>query len=162
MFPEATYLERYDDLSTISHKTPFIQMREPATAPMYDTLPGWVIARELGLRVGLDAFFKWETVEEYLNTRLRSVGSSLEKMHDAGGVIIQNGKPYLEDFEDESPFHTPSGKIELSSGVLSDAGFDAVPVYETHRGAPIGVLQDAVRALTAAHLCEDAEHPCAQ
>jgi thiosulfate reductase/polysulfide reductase chain A len=138
VLPEATYLERYDDLSAIPYKTPFIQMREPAVAPMYDTMPGWMISRELGLRVGLDAFYKWETVEEYLDTRLRSVGSSIEKLHDEGGVIIQDGKPYLEDFEDESPFHTPSGKIELASLDLADAGFDAIPVYEPTDEPPSG------------------------
>jgi thiosulfate reductase/polysulfide reductase chain A len=140
VFPEATFLERYDELSPVAHKTPFIQMREPAVPPMYDTMPGWMMARELGLRVGLDAYFKWETIEEYLNTRLRSVGSNLEKMHDAGGVIIQEGKPYLEDFEveGESPFHTASGKIELSVSDLSDAGLDAIPVYEPTEEPPDG------------------------
>jgi thiosulfate reductase/polysulfide reductase chain A len=140
VFPEATFLERYDELSTVAYKTPFIQMREPAVPPMYDTMPGWMMARELGLRVGLEKYFKWETVEEYLDTRLRSVGSNLEKMHEAGGVIIQEGKPYLEDFEaeGESPFHTPSGKIELSVAELSDAGLDAIPVYEPTDEPPEG------------------------
>jgi thiosulfate reductase/polysulfide reductase chain A len=138
VFPDTTYLERYDDLSTIAHKTPFIQLREPAAAPMYDTMPSWMMSRELGMRVGLDAFYKWETIEEYLDTRLRSVGSSIEKMHDNGGVIIQKGKPYLEDFVDESPFHTPSGKIALSSAELGEAGFDAIPVYEPTEEPPEG------------------------
>ena len=138
VFPEATFLERYDELSTVPYKTPFIQMREPAVAPLYDTMPGWQMARELGLRVGLDAYFKWETIEEYLDTRLRSVGSSLEKMHDAGGVLIQDGKPYLEDFGDESPFRTPSGKIELFSDELAEAGFDPIPVFEPTEEPPNG------------------------
>ena len=138
VFPEATFLERYDELSTVPYKTPFIQMREPAVAPLYDTMPGWMMARELGLRVGLDAFFKWETIEEYLDTRLRSVGSSLAKMHEAGGVIIQEGKPYLEDFGDESPFLTPSGKIELSVTELAEAGLDPIPVYEPTEEPPTG------------------------
>ncbi len=138
VFPEATFLERYDELSTVPYKTPFIQMREPAVPPMYDTMPGWMMARELGLRVGLDSYFKWETIEEYLDIRLRSVGSSLEKMHDAGGVIIQEGKPYLEDFGDESPFHTASGKIDLSVAELAEAGLDAIPVYEPTEEPPDG------------------------
>ena len=138
VFPEATYLERYDELSSVAYKTPFIQLREPAVAPMYDTMPGWMMARELGLRVGLEAYFKWETIEEYLNTRLRSVGSSVEDLHDTGGVILQEGKPYLEDFVDESPFHTPSGKIELSSAELQEAGFDSIPVYEPTDEPPAG------------------------
>jgi thiosulfate reductase/polysulfide reductase chain A len=140
VFPDATYLERYDDLSAIAFKTPFIQMREPAVAPMYDTMPSWKMSRELGIRVGLESYYKWETIEEFLDTRLRSVGSSLEKMHDAGGVIIQEGKPYLEDFvaEGESPFHTPSEKIELSSSHLAQSGFDAIPVYEPTEEPPNG------------------------
>jgi thiosulfate reductase/polysulfide reductase chain A len=140
VFPDATYLERYDDLSTIAFKTPFIQMREPAVAPMYDTMPSWMMSRELGIRMGLEAYYKWETIEEYLDTRLRSVGSSLEKMHDGGGVIIQKGKPYLEDFveDDESPFHTPSEKIELSSEHLALFGFDPIPVYEPTDEPPEG------------------------
>jgi thiosulfate reductase/polysulfide reductase chain A len=105
---------------------------------MYDTMPAWMMARELGLRVGLESYFKWETIEEYLDTRLRSVGSNLEKMHDGGGIIIQKGKPYFEDFGDESPFHTPSGKIELASADLAEAGFDAIPVYEPTDEPPEG------------------------
>lgn len=47
VMPEAGYLERYDELCTVSHKTPFITMREPAIPPLYDTKPGWWMAREL-------------------------------------------------------------------------------------------------------------------
>ncbi|MCP3976457.1 MAG: molybdopterin-dependent oxidoreductase [bacterium] len=141
VLPEATYLERYDELFAVAHKTPYIAMREPAIEPLYDTKPGWWMARELGLRVGLDSFFRWETAEEYLNTRLRSVGSSLEKMRDSGGVIIQAGKPYLEDFEGASPFHTPSEKIEFYSEQLAEAGHDAMPVFEPVEEPPDGFFR---------------------
>lgn len=129
VLPEATYLERYDDLSVMAHKTPFITLREPAAAPPGDTKPGWWIARELGLRVGLDSFFRWETIEDWLDRRLISVSSSLEKLRQSGGVIVQPGAPYLEDHA-ESPFSTPSGKIELFSQALQDAGLDPMPFYE--------------------------------
>ena len=33
VLPEATYLERYDELWSCGHKTPYIAMREPAVAP---------------------------------------------------------------------------------------------------------------------------------
>ena len=141
VLPEATSLERYDELSTIAHKTPYIAMREPAIAPMYDTKPGWWIARELGLRVGLESFFKWETVEEYLNTRLMSIGSSLDKMREQQGVIVQKGKPYLEDFNGASPFGTKSGKIELYSSELGIAGHDPMPVYAAVEEPPAGYFR---------------------
>ena len=138
VFPEASFVERYDELWAVAYKRPFISMREPAIEPLYDTKPGWWMARELGLRVGLENYFKWETAEEYLDKRLRSVGSSLEKMRETDGVIIQNGKPYLEDFGDSSPFPTASGKIELYSNDLAEAGLDPMPVYEPIEEPPAG------------------------
>jgi thiosulfate reductase/polysulfide reductase chain A len=138
VLPESTYLERYDSLWAVAHKTPFIAMREPAIAPMYDTRPGWWMARELGHRVGLGAYFDWETAEEFLNRELRSVGSSLDDLRAEGGVLIQNGRPYFADLGDTSPFHTPSGKIELYSQQLADAGFDPMPVYEPVDEPPDG------------------------
>ncbi len=141
VLPEATSLERYDELSTVAHKTPYIALREPAVAPLYDTKPGWWIARELGLRVGLDAFFKWETIEEYLNARLMSIGSNMEQMHAQKGIIVQKGKPYLEDFNGASPFATKSGKIELYSAELALAGHDPLPVYTPVEEPPQGYFR---------------------
>ncbi len=137
VLPEATYLERHDDLWAVSHKTPYIALREPAIEPLYDTKPGWWIARELGIRLGLDAFYRFETAEEWIDTRLRSIGSSIEQLRDAGGVILQNGAPYLSD-RSESPFATASGLIELSSSTLADAGLDPIPVFEPTDEPPEG------------------------
>jgi thiosulfate reductase/polysulfide reductase chain A len=58
VLPEATILERFDDLWTVSHKTPYIALREPAVGPYADTKPAWWMARELGLRVGLEKFLQ--------------------------------------------------------------------------------------------------------
>lgn len=138
VLPESTFLERYDSLWSVAHKTPYIAMREPAIPPMYDTMPAWWMAKELGHRVGMDAFFDWEDIEQYLDRQLRSVGSSLDDMRANEGVIIQNGKPYFEDYGDASPFATPSGKIELYSQQLADAGFDPMPVYEPVDEPPDG------------------------
>ena len=141
VLPEATYLERYEDLWTVPHKTPYIAMREPAVEPLYDTKPGWWISRELGLRVGLDAYYKWETIEEFINKRLVSVGSSLDDMRTRGGVIVQNGKPYLEDYDGSSPFHTATGLINLYSNELAEAGHDPMPVYEPIDEPPDGFFR---------------------
>ncbi len=141
VLPEATYLERYDELNAVAHKTPFISFREPAVEPLYDTKPGWWIARELGLRLGLDSFFKWEDAEEYLNVRLRSVSLDLDGLRSQGGVVVQPGRPYLGDFTDESPFGTPSGKIQLYSQVLAEAGLDPLPLYEPTEQPPAGYFR---------------------
>jgi thiosulfate reductase / polysulfide reductase chain A len=141
VFPEATYLERHDELWTCGHKTPYIGLREPAIDPLYDTKPGWWMARELGMRLGLEQFFKWETAEDYLNARLLSIGSNVTKLHDEGGIIVQKGKAYIEDFKGASPFHTASEKIELYSETLALSGHDPMPVYEATDEVPDGYFR---------------------
>jgi len=141
VLPEATVLERYEDLSTIAHKTPYISLREPAVEPYADCKPGWWIARELGMRTGLEAWFKWEKIEDFIDTRLASISSGIEKMRAQDGVIIQKPKPFLEDFGSASPFPTATGKIELYSAELALAGLDPMPVYEPPEEAPEGYFR---------------------
>ncbi len=130
ILPEATYLERYDDLLLQSHKQPFIAARFPAVEAMYDTKPGWWIAKELGTKLGLGEFFPWQDMEEYLDTRLRTIGSSLEEIREQG-TIVRRGRNYWEDYErfNMNPLGTPSGKIEIYSERFEQAGHDPMPTY---------------------------------
>jgi thiosulfate reductase/polysulfide reductase chain A len=143
VLPEATYLERHDDLWACAHRTPYVALREPAIEPLYQTKPGWWIARELGRRIGLEDFFPWKTAEEYLNARLASIGLDLDTLRAQGGVAVQKGKPYLADFEaaGASPFKTPSGKVELYSAALEKAKHAPLPVYEPVEPPPAGYFR---------------------
>jgi thiosulfate reductase/polysulfide reductase chain A len=143
VLPEATSLERYDDLWACAHKTPYIALREPAVEPLYQSRPGWWIARELGRRLDLESWFPWQTAEEYLGQRLGSIGLTLDQVREQGGVVIQKGKPYLEDFEGQgaSPFATASGKVELYSAALEKAGHDPLPRYQPTPEPPPGFFR---------------------
>jgi thiosulfate reductase / polysulfide reductase chain A len=143
VLPEATYLERYDELWACAHKTPYVALREPAIEPMYQTKPAWWMVRELGLRLGLEGFFQWQTAEEYLNARLSSIGLNIAKLHEQGGITIQKGKPWLADYEAEnaSPFATSSGKVELYSDALAKANIKPLPEYEPPQPAPEGFFR---------------------
>lgn len=143
VLPEATYLERYDEFAVIGHKTPFISLREPAVEPYAQTKPAWWIVRELGMRLGLEDFFQWKDAEEYLNRRLGSLGTNLDKMRAQGGVIIQKGKPWLEDFEqgNTSPFATESGKVELYAVSLEKSKLKPIPEYEAPTEPPAGYFR---------------------
>jgi thiosulfate reductase/polysulfide reductase chain A len=141
VLPECTYLERYDDLITVAHKAPFIALRQPVVQPMYDTKPGWWIARELGLRMGLEQYFPWQTIEEYLEQRLNSVGLTLEDMKKQG-VAVQKGRPYLEDWEGKgTPFKMTGGKIRIYCEELAKAGHDPLPRYEPVAEPPDGYFR---------------------
>ncbi|MCM2324347.1 MAG: molybdopterin-dependent oxidoreductase, partial [Oligoflexia bacterium] len=80
VLPECSYLERYDDLRVSEGREAQIALRAPAFEPKDDTKPGWWIVRQLAAKLGLDEYFPWTDFEQYLDVRLRKVGSSLEEM----------------------------------------------------------------------------------
>ncbi len=144
ILPECTYLERYDPpLKMASAKAPYILLRQPVVEPMYDSKPGWWIARELGIRLGLKKFFPWENYEDALNQEFKSIGSSLKKVKKTGIVLQKWSRPTVEDWaaKEKSPFTTPSKKIELYSQELADAGLDPIPKYEPVAEMPEGYLR---------------------
>lgn len=133
ILPECTYLERYDNIRTSPHREPHIALRMPAAEPKYDSKPNYWIAKELGKRLGLEEYFRWNNIEEMLDWQLNKVGSSLEEMKVLGvkkmpreynDLYSLNG----EDFE----FNTNTGKIELYSTELAKERFDPLPKYTHH------------------------------
>jgi thiosulfate reductase/polysulfide reductase chain A len=139
ILPECTYLERYDGIRSSPHREPNIALRMPAVEPKYDSKPNYWIAKELGKRLGLEEYFKWNTIEEMLDWQLKKVGSSLEEMKVLGvkkmpreynDLYSLNG----EDYE----FNTNTGKIELYSTELGSEGFDPLPKYTHHPEPPQG------------------------
>lgn len=138
LLPEDTYLERYDDLSLGFTRTPYVGLRQPAVASPHDTRPAWRIAKELGTALGVGDFFPWATFEEYLEVRLASAGLSLDQLRRDGIALVPRKTPlYLGDGE-AYRFHTPSGRIELWSQRLADAGFDPLPVWKGPPPPPPG------------------------
>ena len=141
ILPEATYLERVDDIRTSQNRIPNIALRYPAVKPKWDTKPGWWIAREIGIRLGLKDYYKWENYEEVLDWQLNQVGSSLEEMKKIGVKYFPRKKPlYLKEDEDYW-FNTNTGKIELYSTDLADWGYDPLPVYRPKPEGPAGYLR---------------------
>jgi len=139
VLPECTYLERYDVFRNDHHREPVIALRMPAAEPKYDSKPGWWIARELARTMGFGAYFDWNTFEDFLDYKLRRMDTSLEEMKKIGVKKYprEAGEPY---FSETNPpvFDTPSGKIELWSSQLEQAGFDPLPVYTPHEEPPEG------------------------
>jgi thiosulfate reductase / polysulfide reductase chain A len=130
LLPEDTYLERFDDLSVGFTKTPYVGLRQPVVRSPHETRPAWRIAKELAAELGLADFFPWATFEEYLDVRLRAAGLSLEALRRDGIAKVARRTPlYLPEGE-AYRWHTPSGKIELFSQRLADAGFDPLPAWK--------------------------------
>lgn len=139
VLPECTYLERYDSIRNSPHRKPAIALRMPAADPLYNTKPAYWMAKELSIRLGLEDYFSWDSIEEMLDWQLKQVGSSLEEMQRIGVKTFE--RSYDDLYFDpgmETEFNTNTGKIELYSTELAAEGFDPLPVYTAHPEPPAG------------------------
>jgi len=137
VLPESTYLERYDDLNVELFREPFVALRQPVVEAPDDQKPNWWIARELAVKLGLEDYYPWKTIEEYLDHRLRKAGLSLDLLK-AKGLVRGPRQPVYYAEGVVPAFYTPSRKIEFYSTQLKDAGFDPVPKYTRPEAGPPG------------------------
>jgi thiosulfate reductase / polysulfide reductase chain A len=143
VLPEATYLERYDMPTIVTTAAePFIAIRQPACEPLYESKPGWWIAKSLADRLGLQAYFPWASPAEHLATLVEPMNVSLTELYARGAARFP-GRPYLDEHaaDGESPFETNSGTIELYSRELADLGSDPLPRYTPPAAPPEGFLR---------------------
>ena len=132
VLPECTYLERYDDLRASPHREPTVAIRMPAVEPLYETKPAWWIAKQLGERLGLGAYFNYKDYQEVLEWQMKQAGLSLDELKRVGVMKFPRKSPlYIEPGSDHQ-FKTASGKIQLNAHELAAAGFDSMPVYTAH------------------------------
>ena len=136
VLPAACWLERPDmgNFSSVG-AYPLIQVGETAVSPRvpgeYERLDDYVFWRELGLRLGQEEHWPWETFEEVWEYRL-------------GAIMRERGNESLAEFVREQRWAlevpragaarrgelaTPSGKVELFSTILEELGYDPLPDY---------------------------------
>ena len=137
MLPESIYLERHDDLNVEWFRRPFVALRQPVIEPPADQRPGWWMARQLAVKLGLEQYYPWRHIEEYLRHRVEAAGLSFEELQ-RNGIILGEEQPIYFDQGVPAEFPTPSGKIEFYSLQLAEAGFDAVPKFSAPEEPPPG------------------------
>ena len=79
---------------------------------------------DLGRRFGFDEHFPWNSLEELLDHRLEPSGRTWQEFRDS--VVSEAPTPRYRTYR-STGFATPSGKVELSSSILADLGFDPLP-----------------------------------
>ncbi len=140
VLPETTYLERYDDLNVEIFREPFVALRQPVVPAPHDQKPNWWIARELAKKLGLEAYYPWTDIEQYLEARLSKAGLSFAELKEKG-IIRGPKQPVYFDEGVPAEFPTPSGKIEFYSTQLQEKGFDPVPKYRKTPEPPPGMFR---------------------
>jgi thiosulfate reductase/polysulfide reductase chain A len=129
ILPETTYLERASILSTGSGLKPAINLRDQAVAPRFDSRPAWWIFRELARRMGVGEYFDFETIEDIWEYQLEGTGVTVAQLREKGFVALAD-KPILADRMNGLKFKTPSGKIEIVSAALAEAGIPSLAPFE--------------------------------
>ena len=140
VLPEAAYLERYDDLLKVAWHEGGVALRQPVVSPPGEAKPGWWIARELGLRLGLGPYFPWRDVESYLAERCRLSAIDFAQLKREGFLPCPRKPTTVEEGLDLS-FATDSGKIELASNALRELGLPALPIYRPPAEPPRGYFR---------------------
>ena len=137
VLPEATYLERHDEINVELFREPFVALRQPVVAPPTTRNPTGGSRGSWPLKLGLEAYYPWKDIEEYLGHRLQAARLSFAELQKKG---ILKGAPQPIYFEEgvKTVFPTPSGKIEFFSPQLQAAGFDPVPKYRRPAPGPAG------------------------
>ncbi|MFZ0453021.1 MAG: molybdopterin-dependent oxidoreductase [Ignavibacteriaceae bacterium] len=140
ILPEDTYLERYDALITVTGwYEQYVSLRQPLVKRVHNTRPGWWIAKELGKRLGLSAFYPYDDYEEVIKYQLKDSGISFGKLKK-DGVVTFPAKPYLDKGESYS-FKTNDKKVHLYSKELKELGFDPLPLYQPVNDPPKGYFR---------------------
>jgi anaerobic selenocysteine-containing dehydrogenase len=112
-----------------------IAASEKASEPPGECRSVYDFWRELALRMELGEHFPWRTLEELYDYRLSATGMSFSEF--CAKQKVSAPKPQYRKYE-TAGFATPSGKVELSSSVLENLGFDPLPYY---REAPLPSLE---------------------
>ena len=127
ILPESTYLERANILCQMPGPVPVFLMRDQAIAPRFDSRPAWWIFREILRRMGIKEALDFETIEELWNYQLDGTGVTVSGMRETGIVALAAAPKLIP--RDELTFPTPSGKIEIESQILKQAGLPSLPAY---------------------------------
>jgi anaerobic selenocysteine-containing dehydrogenase len=132
LLPATTQLEHFDIHGSYGHL--YVQVNEPAIAPLNEAKSNNDVFRLLAKRLGFeDEFFQVSDEELAANTLSpRSKGTALEgigldRLKREGPVRLNLPKDYAPFAEGNFP--TPSGKCELYSPALAARGLDPLPTY---------------------------------
>jgi cysteine desulfurase NifS len=148
VLPAATY---YEITSYMVYDSVF-KVREKMVEPVGEARSDMFILSELARRLGYGHLYPQDE-EGLLSYALEGSGFSLKDVRDSGGMV--RVPPVMMQYkkwekgslrEDAQPgFETPSGKFEISSGVLEEYGYDPLPRYVEPRESPASRPELAAR-----------------
>ena len=137
VLPACSHLEKWGTAYTynVCHCLPFLMLRKKCVEPLHESRSEWHFITELGRRLGMDERFPWKSEEEFVSFMVDPSGLSFDYLlNEKPGGDFYAEKEYVIP---EKLFRTPSGKIEIYSKALEEAGFDPLPSYLEPEKGPV-------------------------
>lgn len=149
LLPATTQMEHLDLHFSYGHA--YVQLNQPAIAPMGEARPNIEVQHDLARRMGYTEPCFQESAEEIIRGALdtdspRMEGITFERLQQEGhikvgpepaaGLLAEEG--LLRPFVQGLGFKTPSGKIELYSEAVRRDGYDPLPAYTPPAESPEG------------------------
>jgi thiosulfate reductase/polysulfide reductase chain A len=150
ILPESTYLERLDPVQMLAGIRPVVLYRQPVVKTLHDTKPALEIVQGLAKRLNLSQYFDY-TMQQWIAEQVKPLPMDLplEYLKKHGVYTPPQFPKYGTTLNSEHRFITKSGKIELYSDRLKEAGYDPLPVYHT----PVRVPAGRFRLVLGRHAC---------
>lgn len=141
ILPESTYLERESPIFMQKGPKPRLSVRRRAVEPRFNTKAGWEIFTQLAERLDMGAAFPHRTIEEIWKWQLEPTGLSIEDFDAKGFVALSETAIMYDRDKLDGQFKTPSGKIEIISKKLDDAGLPSLKPYQSPAKPPKGMFR---------------------
>lgn len=149
VFPEATFLERYDMLECWpDERQPLIASRFPVVSPQFESRDPYWIVQQLSREIGQGRkLFRHDTAKEFLNSRLKKFDVSLAELLENKGfmqlpaVVDKNDNNNDMEKVNMISYPTPSHKIEITSASFNEQGWSPIPSYEPVDSPPPGFFR---------------------
>lgn len=119
----------------LMHGISYIMKRKKVIDPIGESKPDWLIWSELGRKMGYAELFPWKTDEEMVDHLLIPSKLTLKQIEEHPEGMFYAPKAY--ELYKKTGFKTPSGKIEIYSETLAQAGFDPLPTHREPSRSPV-------------------------
>jgi anaerobic selenocysteine-containing dehydrogenase len=141
VLPAATWLER-------AHLSVgpggMARLRDPVVEPLGEAWSDGKILMELGARLGLAEQFWYGDLEACMNHILAPSGVTTAQLREHSHELRLVEECDARSYEQHG-FNTPSGKVEMSSSILAEHGFDPLPSYREPAESPVSTPKVAER-----------------
>ncbi|MEA3546928.1 MAG: molybdopterin-dependent oxidoreductase [Thermodesulfobacteriota bacterium] len=138
ILPHSTFLERDNSIVVQKGPIPRLARRKRVIDPVSDTKPSWEIFKQLAERLGAGEYFPYNSIEELWDWQLKPTGYTIEDFDEKGFVPLTDTPIPPQPDNLEGKFKTPSGKMEIISGLLTEAGLESLKAYESPEKPPEG------------------------